>query len=123
MAFSGSQGLEGFSGGKFHVDTHAVSQIAYLFDDFRGGSGDSFGVDIAAEMVFGAQQVKAPVHKLHSIGGILYYAGAEEEAFYIVSFIKFHGETADFVRGEGGAYLIVGTAVQTVFAVIDALIG
>ena len=76
MAFAGSQGVKGLSGGKFHVDAHAVSKVTNLFDDFRGGSGDGLGMDITAEMVLGAQQIEASVHEFHSVGWIFYYTGA-----------------------------------------------
>ena len=76
MTFAGCQGMKGLSGGKFHIDAHAVSQIANLLNDLRSGSGDGFGMNIAAEMVFGAQQLKTSIHKFHGIGRCFYDAGA-----------------------------------------------
>ena len=114
--------MQAFLRREFHIDTHTVGQISGLLNNFRRRARDSLGMDIAPEMVFCTQKVQSLIDQFHGMGRVFDDSGTQKQSFNIISFVKFHGDTAELLRGKGGAHLIVGAAVQTVFTVIDALI-
>lgn len=80
-------------------------------------------MDIAAEVVGFPEGFRDGDDLLHGVVGIADDAGAEEEAFDVVTLVEVEGELDDFVCGEDGAADVAGSTVDAVVAVVDAGVG
>ena len=76
--FVRGQQRKAFLAGQLDVDGKAVGQIPQLLQQLRAGPRDGLGVDVAAKVVFAAQQAQ---HRQHPLGGVVgvHQHGAGEE--------------------------------------------
>ena len=113
---------QSFRRGKFQIDTHAVSQIAHLFQQIIRSIGDGFDMDVAVEMVAGAQQKQCLIHQFHCVCRILIHTGTQKQAFDIVASVKFDYQLTDLIRGKCGTSAVVVGAALAVATVIDTVV-
>ena len=121
--FFGGEGGETFLCRKLDVDTNTVSIFSGLVDEFLGGFGDGFEVDVATEVMVFAQGAGDLVDLLHGVVGIADDAGAEEEAFDVVALVEVEGELDHFLRGKACARGVAGASIDAVVAIVNAGVG
>lgn len=121
--FVGGEELEAFFGGHFDIDAEAVCIFAGLVEEFRACAGDGFEVDIAIEVLFGAEFFGDEDESFHGVVGVSEDAAAEEESFDVIAPVEIDGEVDDFLDGEGSAFGVVAFAADAVGAIEDAVVG
>lgn len=122
VLFGGESG-ETFLSGELDVDADAVGVFASLVDELLGGFGDGFEVDVAAEVMVFAQGAGNLVDLLHGVVGVANDAGAEEEAFDVVTLVEVESELYHFLRSEARAWGVAGAPVDAVVAVVNTGVG
>ena len=105
------------------IHTHAVRQITGSLYQQRIRSRYGFHMDIPLKPMQRPQPVHRLADQLHRIIGAVQYPGTQEQTFYIVTPVKFHRQITHLVRRKGGTRHVVRPSVDTVPAVIDALVG
>ena len=80
-------------------------------------------MDVTGELVLIAQNPQDLDHLFTGIVGVLHYAGAQKQPFDIVAAIELQGEVGQLPGFKGGPGGVAGAAVDTVFAVIGAVVG
>ena len=79
-------------------------------------------MDITVKPVLIPQLPERLVQKIHRVIRALEHAGAQKKALDIIAPVELHRQTAYLVRRKSRARHVVGTAVDTVPAVINTLI-
>ena len=63
------------------------------------------------------------VNQLHGMIGVIQNARAQKQPLDVIPAVKFNGELTHLIRRKGSPHHIIGTAVHTIFAIIDTLVG
>src|SRR5688572_19275926 len=79
-------------------------------------------MNVTAKLVFDPQRPRDLHHLLHSVVGIADDAGTEEKTFDVIASVEIEREPHHFVGGETRAADIAGDAVDTVKAVVNAVV-
>ena len=117
------QGLQAALRRQLNIYAQPVRQQSQPRDQLRGSAGDGFCVDIAVEPVVIAQQVQAADHPLRGVVRTLQHAGGEKQPLNIIAPVELDGQVRQLLRCEYSPPGIVGTAVDTIFTVVDAAVG
>lgn len=79
-------------------------------------------MNIASEMMLCTQQIQRTVQQLHRHVGTADNTRTQKQTFDIITPVKADRQFADLLRRENRSRNIVGTAVQTIFTVINTFI-
>ena len=80
-------------------------------------------MDISVETVYQAQTLSHTDKPFHRVIRITDDTGTEKKTFDVIAAIEFHREFYQFRHGKRSAGKVVATAVDTIGAVIDTVIG
>ena len=80
-------------------------------------------MDITLKVILRPQYIQCLIQKLHGQIRIPHYAGTQEQTFYIISPVKSNGQITDFPGRKRGPRHIITSAIDTIFAVVDAFVG
>ncbi len=123
VVFIGSKELQVLLLRNLDVDAKAVGVETGLADESLGSPGNRLHMDITVVTVGGAEVADDANHSLHCVIGILDDAGREKKTLDIITAVELQSQLDKFGRSESGARNVVGTAVDTISAIVDAMVG
>ncbi|MNB85455.1 hypothetical protein D3C75_323670 [compost metagenome] len=115
--------MQALLGGQLNVDAHAVSEHAQPGQQGVVCAGNGFYMNITAELILIAQQLKRGNQLLGRIVGAAHNTGAEEQPLYIITAVELHGNIGDLLRSKGSPPDRVRLTVNAIGAVINAAVG
>ena len=114
--------IESVLSGKLHIDAETIGPLPGFVDQLMGCLRNRLQVDVALKPIFGPQRLRGADQVLHRIVAVLDYAGAEKEAFYIVSPVEVHRDPDDFFYIKAGPADAARAAVYAIRTVVDAVV-
>src|SRR5690606_20997069 len=110
-------------GGQLDIHTQAVGIEPGLMEQLGTGPGDGLDMDVAVEVVLGAQRLGDAHQLFHGRIGALEDARAEKQPFDEVAPVEIQRQRDDFLHGEAGALHVVTAPGHAVGAVVHADVG